>query len=134
MMSSAGHSTEPEPRPAGLPTVADCRLAPAGVDWDVVRVPMSVGTRALEILGPRSGAIAEDPMASALYWFVRRGTSPQWDAPHTRVLGTQQYVVVPPRQRVDGPGPHWRISPADRDLITNAAALHAAVREASRNG
>ncbi|MDF2254724.1 hypothetical protein [Streptantibioticus ferralitis] len=114
-----------------LPTVADCRLVPAGVDWDAIRVPRTIGMDVLRILGRHSGAVIEDPCGSALYWFVSKGAATAWDVPETRPLGVTHHLVVPSTHRVRRPGPHWLFSPADRQLITDVGNLRAAVKDAS---
>lgn len=117
-------------RPTALPTIGGCQLQPAGLEWDAVRVPRTIGVHALAILGNRSGAVIEDPREPAVYWFVRRGSATGWDLSETRPLGMNQHLVVPPRDRVEGPGPHWRIRPVDGGLITDVRALRAAVEAA----
>ncbi|MFI2184247.1 hypothetical protein [Streptomyces sioyaensis] len=117
-------------RPSALPTIGGCELQAAGVDWDAVRAPRSIGTRALAILGNRSGAVIEDPCEPAVYWFVREGSTTGWDVPETRPLGVTQHLVVPPPHRVEGPGPHWRIVPTDGRLITDVRALRTAIEAA----
>ncbi|ARF59845.1 hypothetical protein B1H19_32960 [Streptomyces gilvosporeus] len=105
----------------------DCSLLAAGIDWDAVRVPRSIGVCCLDILGGRSAAVVEDPRESALYWFIATGASAGWDVAQTRPLGMTQYLVVPPLHRVAGPGLHWRIRPAEGRLITDVRALRVAV-------
>ncbi|MCX4588136.1 hypothetical protein [Streptomyces sp. NBC_01481] len=117
-------------RPSALPTIGGCELQAAGVDWDAVRAPRSIGIRALAILGNHSGAVIEDPCEPAVYWFVREGSTTGWEVPETRPLGVTQYLVVPPAHRVKGPGPHWRISPTDGRLITDVRALRTAIEAA----
>ncbi|MBL1102089.1 hypothetical protein [Streptomyces coffeae] len=118
-------------RPPALPTVGGCELQAAGVDWDAIRVPRRIGVRALAVLGPRSGAVIEDPCEPVFYWFVREGATTGWDVPETRLLGVRQHLVVPPQHRVEGPGPHWRIRPVDGRLITDVRALRTAIEVAA---
>jgi hypothetical protein len=113
-----------------LPTVGDCELKAAGIDWDAIRVPRAIGLQALKILGPRSGAVIEDPFERALYWFVIAGASSGWAIPDTRALGVTQHLTVPPRRRACGPGPHWRICPGQGRWLTDLGALHAALEDA----
>lgn len=111
-------------------TIRDCRVEAAGGAWDAVRVPRSAGLDALAILGHRSGAVLEDPLSAALYFFIPRGTAADWDVDGTRVLGEDDHVVVPPDRRTQGPGPHWRICPSVDAWITDPAALQAALQDA----
>ncbi|MFF3730369.1 hypothetical protein ACFYXM_08650 [Streptomyces sp. NPDC002476] len=91
-------------------------------------MPRSVGLDALAILGGRSGAVLEDPPA-ALYWFIASGHGAEWNVAGTRVLGAESRLVIPPNRRTQGPGPHWRVCPADGMWITDAAALQAALED-----
>ncbi|MER5892416.1 hypothetical protein [Streptomyces sp. NPDC001876] len=111
-------------------TIRDCRVEAAGGKWDAVRVPRSAGLDALAILGHRAGAVLEDPLSAALYFFIPRGTSADWDVDGTRVLGEHDHVVVPPDRRTQGPGPHWRICPSVDAWTTDPAALQAALEDA----
>lgn len=116
-------------RLSAAPNAVDCSLLAAGIDWDAIRVPRSVGVNCLEILGHRNAAVVEDPRESALYWFIAAGASAGWDVPQTRPLGVTQYLVVPPLHRVAGPGPHWRIGLVEGRLITDVQALRGAVED-----
>lgn len=117
-------------RPPALHTIAECQLQAAGFDWDAVRVPRQIGMRALRILGPRSGAVIEDPREPAMYWFLRPGEAAGWQVPQTRPLGMTQHLVVPPLHRVEGPGPYWHLCPVGDRLVTGRALLNAAVEDA----
>lgn len=117
------------PRPSTR-TISSCHIEEAGRDWDAVRVPRSIGLDALSILGGRSGPVLEDPSAAALYWFIPQGSSVGWDVPNTRTLEQDAHLVIPPARRTRGPGPHWRICPAEEAWVTDAAALRAALLDA----
>ncbi|MFJ8883591.1 hypothetical protein ACIRJR_09275 [Streptomyces sp. NPDC102402] len=93
-------------------------------------MPRSAGLDALGILGRRSGAVLEDPLNAALYFFIPRGAAVDWDVDGTRVLGEDDHLVVPPDRRTQGPGPHWRICPAPDAWTTDPAALQAALQDA----
>lgn len=105
-----------------LPAVPD--------EWDVIRVPRQLGLAAMSILGTRAGAVVEDPMPGALYFFVPVGTADGWDAENTRALPLGEQVPIPPLRRTSGPGPHWRMCPGDRSWHTDPAALLAAILDA----
>ncbi|MFC8859345.1 hypothetical protein [[Kitasatospora] papulosa] len=111
-------------------TIRNCRVEAAGGAWDAVRVPRSAGLDALAILGHRSGAVLEDPLSAALYFFIPQGTAADWDVDGTRILGEDDHVVVPPDRRTQGPGPHWRVCPSTDAWTTDAAALQAALEDA----
>ncbi|MEU8623353.1 hypothetical protein [Streptomyces sp. NPDC048669] len=111
-------------------TISSCHIEAAGRAWDAIRVPRSIGLGALSILGGRSGAVLEDPSAAALYWFIPQGSSADWDVPNTRTLEQDAHLVIPPARRTRGPGPHWRICPADGVWVTDVAALRAALLDA----
>ncbi|MEW2568286.1 hypothetical protein [Streptomyces sp. NPDC047070] len=114
---------------AGQPlrTSAGCTLRDAGVDWDAVRVPRRIGMRAVMILGPRCGAVVEDPLTCVLYWFVTPGTA--WDVADTNVLGVGATVTIPPPRVTQGGGLRWRVCPGDSDWLTDAHALRAALED-----
>ncbi len=119
---------------AALPTSAGCSLIGAGQDWDAIRVPVSLGLAAMSILGARCGAVLEDPISSAVYYFVPRGTAKQWSVPGTEPLGSGSNVAVPPLRRATGPGPYWRVCPGDDGWVTDAAALQAALEDCMGSG
>ncbi|MFB8772964.1 hypothetical protein [Streptomyces broussonetiae] len=113
-----------------LPSAAACTLHDAGQDWDAIRVPRSVGLATMAILGPRCGAVVEDPLSSAVYYFVPVGTATDWDVTNTHALGLGATVTIPPARRTAGPGPHWRMCPGEDRLLTDPAALRAAIEDA----
>lgn len=115
-----------------LRTAAGYELQAAGYRWDAIRAPRSIGTRALEFLGPRSGAVVEDPHEQALYWFISAGEAATWDLPDTRPLSLTQHLVIPAPHRTQGPGPHWRITCRERALLTETDELRAALVVAAR--
>ncbi|MEU2130153.1 hypothetical protein [Streptomyces sp. NPDC018352] len=117
--------------PSSIRTIRDCRLEKVGRTWDAIRVPRSVGLSALAILGTRSGAVLEDPLSAALYWFIPAGDAAAWDVAGTRVLADDAHLVIPPVKRTQGPGPHWRVCPAGETWTTEAAALRAALEDAA---
>ncbi|MFD4855117.1 hypothetical protein [Streptomyces atratus] len=97
-------------------------------------MPRSVGLDALAILGGRSGAVLEDPLSAALYWFIPPGNATEWDVAGTRVLDEDTHLVIPPDRCTQGPGPHWRVCPAADAWTTEAAALQAALEDAASPG
>jgi hypothetical protein len=105
-----------------LPAVPD--------EWDVIRVPRQLGLAAMSILGTRAGAVVEDPVQGALYFFVPLGTAADWDAENTRAMPGGARVPLPPERRTTGPGPHWRMCPGDGGWHTDPAALLAAIEDA----
>ncbi|MFJ6634041.1 hypothetical protein ACIQMR_22030 [Streptomyces sp. NPDC091376] len=117
------------PTPLARPQTGSVPMA-AGLTWDAVRVPRNVGLTALSILGSGSGAVLEDPSALALYWFIPAGAGADWAITNTRALGAGSFVVIPPRRRTQGPGPHWRICPGEGAWKTDPNALKAAIEDA----
>ncbi len=106
----------------------DHTLSQVGVTWDAIRVPHAVGGPAVGILGPRCGAVIDDPQV-ALYWFVATGSADRWDIPETRLLSAGTVLAIPPARRTTGPGVHWRVCPGDSDWLTQAEALRAALED-----
>ena len=95
----------------------------AGYWWDAIRVGLSTGRRALDVLRADSrcvpGPVIADPRGPrpCVYVLVPPTTAGRWDAPASRALGRSSYVVVPPASRVTPPGLHWMVPPdVDRPL------------------
>ncbi|TXR99730.1 hypothetical protein EAO73_27620 [Streptomyces sp. col6] len=113
-------------------TIKSCRLESAGHAWDAVRVPRSVGSDAVSILGSRAGAALQ--YEGGMYFFIAPGSAATWkasDVPGARILGPGAHVVFPPPRRTSGPGPHWRVCPVGERLLTVTAALRAALEDAA---
>lgn len=117
-----------------LPSAAGCTLEDAGQDWDAIRVPTAVGASAVAILGSRCGAVVDDPLTAALYFFTPVGTAALWDVAGTRALGEGSAVTIPPARRTEGYGPHWRVCPGYDGWITDPRALQAALEDSERAG
>lgn len=125
-MTAADHWTPP----------AENTVEPAGEWWDAIRVPEDIGTRALDQLGERSGAVIADGWGHLLYFLVPPRTATGWKLPGitvlTRTAREIAYVGVPPAHRDTGPCLHWRIPPdRDRNHLTDPALLHTALRTAT---
>ncbi|MGW3099514.1 hypothetical protein ACWDCC_39370 [Streptomyces sp. NPDC001102] len=88
----------------------------------------------MSILGACCGAVLEDPISSAVYYFVHLGTAKQWRVPGTKPLGAGSNVAVLPLRRVASPGPYWRVCPGDDDWVTDAATLQAALEDCMDSG
>ncbi|MFG1667650.1 hypothetical protein [Streptomyces sp. Y7] len=95
---------------ADMLTAAGLRLAPAGVEWDAVKVQRHLGVRAIELIA-QPGAVAVDPARREpmLYFFVPAGSTALWDVPQTTALGADAHVVLPPDHKEGPPGPYWLI-------------------------
>ncbi|WP_251022872.1 hypothetical protein [Streptomyces sp. ISL-10] len=113
-------------QPYGL----DVRTLPAGRWWDAVRVPLSLGIRALDRLGGDTGPVIKDGHGSILYWLVKPGAADHWQLPEVRVLGPGCHVAVPPQHRMDGPGLHWCIPLTSERYWTSLGRLHSALQAA----
>ncbi|MFC9337381.1 hypothetical protein ACFT0G_02925 [Streptomyces sp. NPDC057020] len=116
-----------DPEPPAVPAACEAALVPE--QWDAVRVPRSVGLIALDILGGRSGAVIED--SDALSWLVPAGAAEGWGTMDVHVVPFGAALSVPAARLTVGPGPYWRICPGDDRLLTPAAALRAALQDAS---
>jgi hypothetical protein len=104
-------------------------IAPAGIEWDAIKVPRFVGLPALKGLKPGSVLVDPAPSEPALYFFVAPGTAANWRAPQSTALGATTSVVLPPRSWQAPPGPYWLIPPAADQAIRLTArdALHKAL-------
>ncbi|MGP4011410.1 hypothetical protein [Streptomyces sp. 4N124] len=114
---------------ADMLTAAGLRLAPAGVEWDAVKVGRHLGVRAIELI-PDPGAVAVDPMRPepVLYFFVPAGSTTNWDVPQTASLGPNAHLVLPPNHKQAPPGPYWLIS--QQHGLTSAVVLRNALETA----
>jgi hypothetical protein len=120
-------------RPPTLSTIAGYELQAAGHVWDAICSSRRLGLQALSLMRDDCGAVIEDPRKSVLYWFVPRGTAPEWeDLPGTTALGMGQHLVVPPPQRCQGPGPHWHLAPSERHFLTPPLRLRSSLQAARR--
>ncbi|WP_260867908.1 hypothetical protein [Streptomyces sp. SAJ15] len=113
------------PLPWMPPHSGDIKAQPAGRSWDAVKVPALIGKAALTFLGEDSGAVIADGKCALWYWLVAPGAATDWTL--HRVLGKGAYVAVPPADRTEGPGLHWRVPPAPGRCLTEPAGLHAAL-------
>ncbi|SHI11789.1 hypothetical protein [Streptomyces sp. 3214.6] len=111
---------------AQLLSAAGMRLAPAGVEWDAVKVGRHLAVRAIEQIAT-PGAVAVDPAPSEpmLYFFVPPGSAADWDVPETTALGRNSHVVLPPSHKEEPPGPYWLL--AQRHGLTRTAILRQAL-------
>jgi len=102
-------------------------LMACGGAWDAIKVPRFIGRGGLERLGDETGAVIEDPYGHVVYWLVLPGTADTWDLYRVDRLGTASYLAVPPVERTEGPGVHWRVPLAPERYLTAPEALHAAL-------
>ncbi|MFJ9752604.1 hypothetical protein [Streptomyces chartreusis] len=114
-------------------SVADMRLAQAGVDWDAIKVGRFYALQALERIG-YPGAVAVDPAPAepVLYFFVRAGSALGWEVPESTGLGLNVHVVLPPDDKEAPPGPYWLIPPSNG--LTQVTALRKALKEVTAGG
>lgn len=112
------------------PHTAEVRTLPAGRWWDAVRIPRRLGERVLGQLGEDAGAVIDDGYGDIVYLLVRPGTADHWQLDHARVLGDGCHVAIPPQQRAQGPGLHWRVTPTRDRYWTCAERLYAALLSA----
>lgn len=70
---------------------------------------------------------SDDPALRAMYFFTEVGAAGAWRIPHVHVLGTGQYLVMPPAYRQRPPGPYWLISPSVPPRLTASGLLCDAV-------
>ncbi|MGW6244434.1 hypothetical protein [Streptomyces roseolus] len=100
-----------------------------GTEWDVIRAPRSIGLLALDILDARSGAVIEDE--KAFCWLFPAESKQSWTITNSQVLPAGTTLAVPLARLTASPEPHWQICPGADQLPTTAAALRAALEDAS---
>jgi hypothetical protein len=95
---------------AEMMSAAGMRLAPAGVEWDAVKVGRHLGVRAISLIA-EPGAVAVDPARPepVVYFFVPAGSAAHWDVAQTTALGPGAHVVLPPDHKEAPPGPYWLV-------------------------
>ncbi|MFF3689482.1 hypothetical protein [Streptomyces sp. NPDC002187] len=108
----------------------EVQALPAGQWWDAVRVPLSLGVRALEYLGGDARAVIKDDYGSILYWLIRKGSADHWQLPQVQVLGQNCHVAIPPQHRTSGPGLHWHVLATREGYWTSTERLHSALHSA----
>ncbi|WP_338683270.1 hypothetical protein QD712_20325 [Streptomyces acidiscabies] len=113
-----------------LPTAAGCTLHDVGHDWDVIRVPRSVGLSVVGILGRHCGAVVEDSVRSVVYFFTPVGAAGVWAVENTLAMGAGWTVTIPPARRTEGPGSYWRVCPGDGGWLTDPDILRTAIGDA----
>ncbi|HWU07557.1 MAG TPA: hypothetical protein VN520_14440 [Streptomyces sp.] len=105
---------------------AGARLAPAGRDWDAVRVTRFVGLQAIEHLGPATGPVIMDPTPRTMYFLVPPGTTRTWtELPQCTALGDTAHLVLPHPGKQAPPGPYWLIPP--HQMLADTPALRHAL-------
>lgn len=118
-----------------LPTPTRSTPQPVSLTWDAIRVPRSLGLSAVAILGPRCGAVIDDPKAEALFWFVAPGSAAEWNLDGTVALTSHRHTVaIPPLRLTQGPGPHWLVCPGEEGWLTDVRALEAAIEDCLSHG
>lgn len=102
----------------------------AGEWWDAIRVPDTIGERALAFLGGHSGAVIHDTYGT-LYWLVTPGTAASWNLRGVHVLtaaeGVATYLGVPPTHRLARPGTYWRVPFTQDWYLTDPWQLYKAL-------
>ncbi|MGP3632664.1 hypothetical protein ACTU45_04690 [Streptomyces sp. 24-1644] len=104
------------------------RLAPAGKEWDAIRVTRIVGLQAIRSLGARTGPVIMDPAARVMYFLVPPGSTSSWEhLPQSTALSETNHVVLPPKHKHTPPGPYWLI--AEQQPLADTHALRRALEE-----
>ncbi|WP_019354737.1 hypothetical protein [Streptomyces sp. AA1529] len=108
-----------------LPIGSTIEAVPAGVFWNAVVVPGTLGRQLLDELGEFTGAVIEDVSAEKLYWLIPPRAGTEWNLPGIEVLSTDSWVGVP------GPDAtlrcRWHVSVDDVGALTEPDALRAAL-------
>jgi len=112
-----------------LPTGCDPELRDAGVSWDAVRLPASLGDRVLAELGDTSGAVIRDQ--NVRYFLIQPGDADEWMFPpgaQVRVLSEGSVVVVPPVGCSRETCLCWARPVVNGRVLTRSRVLYAAMR------
>ncbi|MDN3060096.1 hypothetical protein PH213_37395 [Streptomyces sp. SRF1] len=108
-------------------------MVEVGIHWDAVRAPVTIGERALELLGKATGAVVAD--YGLMYWLIKRGTAQYWRRlPRVQALDScgarTAHIGVPPVTHTTGPRLHWRVPVGPDQYLTNATQLRKALAQA----
>ncbi|MEE4597602.1 hypothetical protein V2J94_37970 [Streptomyces sp. DSM 41524] len=111
----------------------DIEMVEVGIHWDAVRAPVTLGERALELLGTATGAVVAD--YGSMYWLIRRGTPQYWRRlPRVQALDSSgartAHIGVPPVTHTTGPRLHWRMPVGPEQYLTNSTQLRKALAQA----
>ena len=131
--AAAGWLAHSHPRPAEVYRDWNDRNAsmlPAGTRWDAIKLLSNkvAADYVLELLQQLGleGPLSHDPMSGAFYVLVPLGSAASWNRQGTEVLSSGSYLVTPPPDRTQPPGPYWLIPPdgdgqlTDPDFLRNA--------------
>lgn len=109
------------------------QLLPAGVLWDAVRTPISLGLPVLHRLkaspadAAQLGPVLRDHADGRLYWLIQPGTTGGWPE-GVRVLTTGSWLVTPRSVFDQTCRVRWAHLP-DQRIISGAAWLAAALTD-----
>ncbi|MCI3929970.1 hypothetical protein [Streptomyces sp. AN091965] len=110
-----------------LPPVGVVWHVEAGVDFDAVRTPRTLGLRIIATLGSECGAVICDPWTRIHYFLVAPGATGGWRLPQTVACGRATYIVVPPLGASE-PSLHWTVEPSAARVHTNVDRLRRTVQ------
>ncbi|WP_180990875.1 hypothetical protein [Streptomyces malaysiensis] len=117
------------------PPAVDVEALLVGKRWDAVSTAVSIGDRALQLLGNASGAVIQDDTHGKLYWLIGVDTARGWCLRHVRVLTAlaDETVLlgVPPTTWTDGHDPYWRVPLGPGRYLTDTQRLHEALAQAT---
>ncbi|MGA4840989.1 hypothetical protein [Streptomyces sp. G45] len=101
----------------------------AGVHFDAVRTPRTLGLRTMDTLGDACGAVICDPWTRIHYFLVPPQSTEGWALPQTVPCGMATYIVVPPLGASE-PALHWAAEPSTPRVLTDVERLRGAVQQA----
>ncbi|WP_052869399.1 hypothetical protein [Streptomyces niger] len=108
-------------------------LLPAGLAWDVLIIPGSLGHPTLDVLTyclDRPGPVLADFGDSRMGFFVPPGTTDRWVGTGVRGVGRGTWIVVPRPGRATG-AIRWLIPPDGHGTLTDPGLLELALHEAA---
>lgn len=116
------------------PPTEDIEALPVGKWWDAMSAPTAVADRALELLGPATGAVIQDDTYGKTYWLIGVDTARSCCIRQVRVLtslvdeGT--LLGVPPATWTTGHSTYWRVPFRIDRYLTDANRLREALAQA----
>jgi len=98
----------------------------AGIHFDAIRVPRTLGVSALGDLQEEGGAVICDPWSRIMYFLVEPSSTLDWQVRETLRCGPATYVVVPPLNAQETVL-HWAVPPSPDCPFFPVGRLHDAL-------
>ncbi|MET9879275.1 hypothetical protein ABZZ36_32305 [Actinacidiphila glaucinigra] len=107
-------------------------LTSTGAAFDAVCVPHHVALPTLHRIAGPALPVVVDPQQRSVAILVPPRAADDWDLPGVIVLGTAQYLALPPADKAVPPGPYWLPCPAGPLRLADPDRLKSALQTTYR--